>query len=110
MSRLARDIEKPCGPDFAAHGGKRIGEGRMRFAIPGRDREAGAGMEPDAEQGDDGEQPQGTGGGARDGFVRPLPLGFHAQVIAHLAEGDLDRPALDEPADDVERRLGGVGA
>jgi hypothetical protein len=30
-----------------------------------------------------------------------LPLGLDAEVVADLAEGDFQLPALDEPADDL---------
>ena len=41
--------------------------------------------------------------GARDGLVRPLPLGLDAEVPARLLEGDLEPPAQDEPAQDLRR-------
>lgn len=39
-----------------------------------------------------------------NGDVGTLPLGLDAQVVTHLAEGDLHLPALDEPADDPHSR------
>ena len=37
-------------------------------------------------------------------------MGFHAKMVAHLLERDLDLPALDEPAQDLNRVAGLVGA
>ena len=39
-----------------------------------------------------------------------MPLRFHADVVAHLSERDLDMPALDKPAQDLSEVLGLVGA
>lgn len=47
---------------------------------------------------------------ACDGLVRPLALRFHPEVVAHLAERDFQLPALNEPAQDLHRILGEVGA
>ena len=42
---------------------------------------------------------------------RPRPaLGLDAEMVAHLAEGDLHLPALDEPAHDLQRIASGIGA
>ena len=99
-------------PELAAHGGERIGEGWAALAIPsaGRDSLACLRRELCCEQGDQGEQPQQAGRRAGDGLVRPLALRFHPEVVAHLAEGDLELPALDKPAQDLHGILGGVGA
>lgn len=35
-------------------------------------------------------------GPAHDGFVVPLPLGFHAKMRSCFGEGDLDLPAPNE--------------
>ena len=69
-----------------------------------------AGTEGFGEQGHDREQREQAGRGAGDRPVRPLPLGLDAEMVAHLAEGDLHLPALDEPADDLQRVAGGIGA
>ena len=39
--------------------------------------------------------------GAQDGQVRPLPLGFQAEMAAGFLEGGLNPPAADEPAQDL---------
>ena len=56
-------------------------------------------------EGDKGEQRQQGRRGAGDGFVGPLALGLDTEVASDLFERDLDRPAPDEPAQDVQ----GVG-
>ena len=66
--------------------------------------------EAGGQQRDAGEQPEQAGCGTSYCFVRPLPLGLDTQVVAHLAEADLQLPTLDEPANDLQRLLGGVGA
>ena len=57
--------------------------------------------EPAGQEGDGGEQREQARGGASDGEVRPLPLGFDAEVGTGLLEGDLQLPALDEPTQDL---------
>jgi len=53
-------------------------------------------------EGDKGEQRQQGRRGAGDGFVGPLALSFNTEVAPNLFERDLDRPAPDEPAQDVQ--------
>ena len=43
-------------------------------------------------------------------MIRPLPLRLHTQMGAGLLEGDLDLPAQDEPADDLQGIPRGIGA
>src|SRR6201994_4420422 len=109
---FAGDRETLRLPDLAADGGQRIGKGRLLFAIPGcrPNRTAGARRKLSGEQRDQGEQAEQTGRGGGDGLFGPLPLALKAEVITHLAEGDLDRPALHEPADDAQRVLHQVSA
>src|SRR3954471_7837497 len=59
---------------------------------------------------DEGEQAEQGGGGAGDSLIGPLALGFDAEVATDLGEGDLDAPAADEPAQDIERIGGEIGA
>ena len=61
-------------------------------------------------QGHDGEQAEQAGRGASDGLVGPLPLGLDTEVVADFSEGDLQLPALREPAEDLQRLLRQVGA
>jgi hypothetical protein len=109
---FAGDRETLRLPDFLAHGGQRIGKGRLLRAIPssGPDRAAGARRKLLGEQRHQGKQAQQAGRGVGDGFVGPLALALEAEAIAHLAEGDLDRPALHEPTDHAQRVLHRVGA
>src|SRR3954451_20714457 len=59
---------------------------------------------------DEGEQAEQGGGGAGDGLIGPLALGLDAEVATDLGEGDLHAPAADEPAQDIERIGGEIGA
>ena len=52
-------------------------------------------------EGDQGEQRQQGRRGAGDGFVGPLALGLDAEVAPNLFERHFNRPAPDEPAQDV---------
>ncbi len=92
-------------PELAAHNGERIGESGAAFAIPrtGRDSLACLRRKLRGQQGDQGEQAEQAGRCACDGLVRPLALRFHPEVVAHLAERDFQLPALDEPAQVLER-------
>src|SRR3954470_3279630 len=51
---------------------------------------------------DEGEQAEQSGGGAGDGPIGPLALGFDAEVATDLGKGDLGAPAANEPAQDIE--------
>src|SRR3954451_484740 len=99
-------------PELPSDRSKGIGEGGPLLAVPGggRDLEPGVAAEAGGEQGHDGEQAEQAGCGAGDRPVRPLPLGLDAEVVADLSEGDLQSPALDEPADDLQWLLRRVGA
>src|SRR4051794_37945652 len=59
---------------------------------------------------DEGEQAEQGGGGAGDGLIGPLALGLDAEVATDLGEGNLGAPATNEPAQDVERIGGEIGA
>src|SRR3954471_4044976 len=59
---------------------------------------------------DEGEQAEQGGGGASDSLIGPLALGLDAEVATDLGEGDLDAPAANEPAQDIERIGGKIGA
>jgi hypothetical protein len=39
--------------------------------------------------------------GAKDCFVRPLALGFYAEVVANFGKCHLDLPPADEPSENV---------
>ena len=59
---------------------------------------------------DEREQAEQGGGGACDSPIRPLGLSFDAKVARDLGEGDLGAPAANEPAQDIERIGGEIGA
>src|SRR3954453_10755979 len=59
---------------------------------------------------DEGEQAEQGGGGAGDGLIGPLTWGLDAEVATDLGKGDLDAPAANEPAQDIERIGGEIGA
>src|SRR4051812_28131324 len=84
----------------------------MRLAVPavGPNSRAGLMMELASQQGHNREQSEQTWSGASHGMVRPLPLRLHTQMGASLLEGNLDLPAQNEPADDLDRIALRVGA
>jgi hypothetical protein len=92
------------------HRGQGIGEGRTLLAAPGGDGQAGTLAQTCGQQCDNREHPQQARRGAGDGLIGPLALGFDAQMIARLAERQLQRPAPDEPTDDVVWITVGIGA
>ena len=104
--------ETLLGPDRTAYCGKAVDEGWPLLVVPSAGRGLGAGTAVEArrQQGDDREQSEQAWRGAGDGFARPLTPGFHAEVVADLAEGDFELPALDEPANGLHRLLGWIGA
>src|SRR3954469_17855794 len=59
---------------------------------------------------DEREQAEQSGGGAGDGPIGPLALGFDAEVATDLGEGDLGAPAASKPAQDIEWIGGEIGA
>ncbi len=64
-------------------------------------------VRPERDQGKQAEQGRC---GTLDGQFRPLPLCLDAEMTTDLGEGDLDRPAPDEPAENVERIGREIGA
>src|SRR3954469_682727 len=95
-----------------ADAGESVAEGWQRFPVPARraHRRHLGGIQFVGPERDQGEQAEEDRRGAVDGYVRPLPLGLHAEVAADLGECDLDRPATNEPAEDVERLRIEIGA
>src|SRR3954452_10826615 len=59
---------------------------------------------------DEREQAEQSGGGAGDGPIGPLALGFDAEMATDLGEGDLGAPAASKPAQDIERIGGEISA
>jgi len=94
VTAARRGVRILCGRSLALDGGDCVGEGDFGLGTPcgapGLEEAAcreGAG--PECDEGDQGEPARG---GAGDGEVRPLALGFDAEA-ADVGEGDLDGPA-----------------
>ena len=85
-----------------------VDKGGCRFDVPGRGalcyrvvllQRVGGQCHP-------GKLPHQYRRGASDGSVRPLALGFHAQVSPHLLVGDFQFPAQHKPLQDPGRSHG----
>ena len=100
------------GPEDVADAGQDIGEGGHGLDVPGGSAGTQATLPAQTvgDQDEPTEEAQQDRGGAGDGGRRPLALGFHAQVGAHLLEGDLHLPALQVRGEDGGRGPVGVGA
>ncbi len=95
------------GPEDEAHEGHQgVGESGQGLGIP----DGLAPQQPVGDYGDPVEEVQQDGCGAGDGRLRPLALGFHAQVSVDLLAGDLHLPALQARGEDGGRAPVGVGA
>ena len=83
----------------------------MRLAVPAitENSRSGTLTELARQQGHHREQAEQVGCGAGHSTVRPWPLGL-PRMGAHLLNGDLDLPAQDERADDLQRILPGISA
>ncbi len=93
------------GPDFAANCGDGIAEGGDCFRVPsGRSgfelSRFGEIVGPERNERKQAEQRRS---GSKDCLVRPLALGFDAEVSTRFLERDFDLPAADEPGEDVLR-------
>src|SRR5215470_17863492 len=93
-------------PDFAPHGGDGVAEGALRLGIPGGGSglEERVGVEVVRPQGNEGEEAEERWGGAQDGAIGPLALGFQTEMSARFLEGDFELPAGDEPVQHLVRR------
>src|SRR3954463_2856729 len=100
-------MKKSVLPELSAHGAEGVAERQVPLGIPGGapGAEMAASDEVVSPEGDKGEQRQQGRRGAGDGLVGPLALSFNTEVAPNLFERYLDRPAPDEPAQDVQ----GVG-
>src|SRR4029450_5610499 len=93
----------PRTPEMPAYQGQAIRECRLSLVIPRRDGywDLPIVAQSQGQQGDEREQSQQDRGGARNGLVRPLALGFEPEPGAPLFTGDRDRPAPDDPRQDL---------
>jgi len=86
-----------------------IGKGRQGFGVPGRlacgDRMTGQ-VKRMSHQGNPRKQPQQQWCRAGNRFVRPLALGFNAEMPPDLLKGDFNLPAPHKPLNDLERSNG----
>ena len=112
LAAARRCEESLFAPDRPAHRGQGIAEGGVWLGVPGGrgDALALADRETVRQQADNREQREQAGRCAGNCLVGSLPLGLDAQMRPRVLEGDLDLPALDEPADDLRRIAQGVGA
>ena len=98
-------------PYFLSHERQRIRKSRQGLAVPGglpnRDL-AVLGMRI-GQQSHQREQTQQGRRGAKDGPIRPLALGLHAEMIPDFVEGDFQLPAHHEPFQDLLRFFVQVG-
>ena len=69
-----------------------------------------AAAETTRQQSDQGKETEQHRGGASDGQIRPLPLGFDTQMSSDFLEGHFDLPAHLEPLQDLQGLLVGIRA
>src|SRR5512144_1524624 len=93
-------------PQARADPGQRVAEGRLVSGIPGAHsyRYSPPDLKPIGDERHYREQPHQYRRGASNGFVRPLPLGFDAEMRTDFFTGDFPLPALHEPREDGQRR------
>ena len=97
---------------MAADGGESVAESDLALSVPfrGSDDDCLGSVHGIGPQRNEREEPEQDRGGARNSLIRPLALRFDAKVTAHFGEGDLERPAPDEPRQDVCRVGMAIGA
>ena len=89
-------------PQVTADSGQGITEGSFLFGIPtGLSEWERVRVQYHCHQHDQAENTKQARGGALNGLVRPLALGFEAQMSPHFFEGDFDVPTSNEPRDDL---------
>jgi hypothetical protein len=98
--------------DVATHHRQRIRKCRFFLHIPGRSayRERFILSQAVRKQGDQGKQAQQSGDSTRNRQVRPLALGFQAQVSACFLKSNFDIPTQNKPMQDLEGAGIQVGA
>ena len=98
-----RHAKTPVGPNAPSHKSDRIREGWRGFDIPGSlsHRQTAMYLWLICQQGHPREQAHQNRRGSSDCFIRPLALGFYAQVSAHFLKSDFDLPAANKPLQDL---------
>jgi hypothetical protein len=93
----------PRTPEMAASQSQTICKRRLSLVLPGGnwDRNLTIRAQPQGQQGDEREQPPQDRGCASTHLVRPLALGCQPELGSSLRTGALDRPAHDDPRQDV---------
>src|SRR6266850_4307673 len=90
-------------PEMPPYHGQTVCEGRLDFAIPGRDRHRDLTTlaQPQRQHGGDGEEGQQDRGRTGDGLVRPLTWRFYPEMRPGLLKGYFHRPAHHHPRQDL---------
>ena len=90
---------------MVAHSRQSVAESSFIFLVPtGLTHWQIVWVKPLGDEDHDAEEAEESRGGALDGPVRPLTLGFEAEASAQFFKGDLNIPTQTEPDDDL---LGG---
>ena len=106
MSALVPDMQKPQWVQIrlrtSAIASEKVG---VAFGIPSSlpDRKLAIHLGLMSQQGHPGEQAHQNRCCSSNGFIRPLALGFHAQMNAHFLESDFDLPTANKPLQDLQR-------
>lgn len=98
-------LKSQIGPQALANQSYRIGKGGQGFGIPCRraNGQALLGQEGMSKHGNERKQAQESGCGTRNGLIRPLALGFDAEMLTDMAQGGFHLPTALEEDQDVER-------
>jgi hypothetical protein len=107
----AGHTKTPMLPNTPTHKGDRIRESWRGFDIPGSlsDWKLAVHLRLVSQQCYPREQAHQNGCCPGDGFIRPLTLGFYAQMSSHFLESDLDLPTANEPFQNLDRVSGLIG-
>jgi hypothetical protein len=98
-------------PEMLPDNSQDIDERCVGFGVPSGplDRDLPIGMEGLGQQCDHRVQAEQARGGARDRAIRPLPLGFNAEMGSAFLKGGFDGPAFNECLHDFTWPIAGAG-